>query len=148
MIRFSSLSVSVALSENMVLSEPTQALGGRPVLHFTSLFIVAPASRALRPGSRSLGLSYAYPGRVFPALTLPALNRGAQLEEGDDPRRDRQPEGDHAVGENGGEHLCARQPEEHEGADHAGIDRAHSPRGEGDQVGEHAEEEALDHDAE
>ena len=38
---------------------------------------------------------------------LPALDRAAELEEGDDPGRQRQPEGDQAIGEDGGEDLAA-----------------------------------------
>ena len=78
------------------------------------------------------------------ALLLPAPHRLAQLEEGDDPRRDRQPERDHPVGEDGREHRRRGQAEQHEGADHAGVDRAHPARGEREQVGDHADEEPLD----
>ena len=46
------------------------------------------------------------PGLTGPGpLRLPTRHRLAQLEEGHDTGRDRQPEGDQAEGENGGEHL-------------------------------------------
>ena len=86
-------------------------------------------------------------GRRGP-LRLPARDRLAQLEEGDDAGRDRQPEGDQPVGEHGREHLRAGDVEEHEGADHPRVHGPHPARGEREQVGDHADEESLHHDPE
>src|SRR3954452_18861994 len=138
----SSIRSVLASSVISILSEPTHGLGWRS---FTSLFIVAGAARLLRPGGRRLRLAHPDPLRAIAALALPAIDGVAELEEGDDPGWDREPEGDHAVGEDGGEHVRARNPEEHEGADQAGVDRADTPRRERDEVGEGAEEEPLDH---
>src|SRR3954447_18020042 len=109
MIKFSMRSVSVVFSAISVLSEPTQRPGG---LGLTSLFIVAPGPSLLRAGGGRLRLAHADRLRTLPALLLPAVHRLAQLEEGDDARRDRQPEGDHAVGQHRGEHLGAGDAEE------------------------------------
>src|SRR3954447_23242297 len=128
MIRSSTRSVSVWLSLTSVLSEPTQSLGGSSV---TSLFIVAPGVVSLRARRRGFGLSHADPLGPLPALPLPAVDGLAELEEGDDPRRDRQPERDHAIGEDRGEHLRAGHAEEYECADHPGVDCPHPTRGEG-----------------
>src|SRR5262249_47759542 len=110
---------------------------------FTSLFIVA--RRGSRSGTRGRRLGRPDAHRLGPlaSLPLPALHGLAQLEEGDDAGRNRQPEGDHAVGEDCGEDLRAGQPEQDERADHAGVDRAHPARREREEVGQHPEEEPL-----
>src|SRR4249920_1570221 len=143
MIRFSTRSLFSALSLISVLSEPIQSLCRTAR---TSLFIVAPGPRSLRPGCGRFGLPHADPLRALAPLSLPAADGVTKLEEGDDPWWNRQPEGDDAIGEHGGEHIGARHPEEDERSDHSGVDGAHPTGREWDQVREHAEEEALDHD--
>src|SRR5919204_269944 len=117
MITFSIFCAPFALSVISILSEPTQHPGWEAL---TSLFIVPGRSGLLRAGRRRLGFAHADALGVLTALPLPAIDRVPELEEGDDPGRDRQPEGDHAVGQNGREDLGAGQAEEDEGADHPG----------------------------
>src|SRR4051795_6323258 len=81
-------------------------------------------------------------------LLFPAVDGVAELEEGEDARRDRHPEGDEAEDQDRREDRRLGDPEEDEGADHPGVDRPHPGRGEGEEVGDHAEEEALDDDGE
>src|SRR4029078_2567056 len=88
----------------------------------TSLCIVARpiekyASRACRRGLR---LRHVGSLPFHTAFVLPALDGLAELEEGADARRNREPEGDHPVGQYRGEHLLAREAAEDE--------RAHHPR--------------------
>src|SRR5918996_1800716 len=116
------------------------APGGAPS-HYRSTLASRPRRRGLRP-------AYVDPVGPVASLPLPAVDRGAQLEEGDDSRWDRQPEGDHPIGEDGREHLCAGQAEEDEGADQTGVHRSHAARGKWNEVRERPEEEALDDDAE
>src|ERR687891_2512089 len=104
MIKFSTFS----LSGTSLPSEPIARSG------LTSLFIVAPGPGSLRPGGGRPRLGDAHPLGPFTALPLPAVDRVAQLEEGDDARRDGQPEGDHAVGQHRREDLGAGKPEEDE----------------------------------
>src|SRR3954453_14933072 len=80
------------------------------------------------------------------ALLFPAMDGVAELEEGEDARRDRHPEGDEAEDQDRREDRLLRDPEEDEGADHPRVDRPHSGRGQREEVGDHAEEEALDDD--
>src|SRR5215467_724474 len=81
-------------------------------------------------------------------ILFPAVDGVAELEEGDHAERDREPEGDQPEDEDRGEDGVAGVAEEDEGADHAGVDRPH-PRGrQREEVGDHAEEEALDDDGE
>src|SRR4051794_14007319 len=82
------------------------------------------------------------------ALLFPAMDGVAELEEGEDARRDRHPEGDEAEDQDRREDRLLGDAEEDEGADHPGVDRPHPRRGEGEEVGDHAEEEALDDDGE
>src|SRR4051794_35509718 len=78
------------------------------------------------------------------ALLFPAMDGVAELEEGEDPRRDRHPEGDEAKDQDRREDRLLGDAEEDEGADHARVDRPHSGRRQRKEVGDHAEEEALD----
>src|SRR3954454_4717496 len=116
------------------------SLGGAryaPIGHNTLLSEVLPLSRRRRGYDALLG------GIGRPTLGLPAGNGPAQLEEGDDTGRDRQPEGDHAVDEDRGEDRAVREGEKEKGADQSGVDGANAGRGEREQVGQHADEEAL-----
>src|SRR3954454_19372778 len=82
------------------------------------------------------------------ALLFPAMDGVAELEEGEDPRRDRHPKGDEAEDQDRREDRLLGDAEEDEGADHPRVDRPHSGRGQREEVGDHAEEEALDDDSE
>src|SRR3954454_9985813 len=82
------------------------------------------------------------------ALLFPAMDGVAELEEGEDPRRDRHPKGDEAEDQDRREDRLLGDAEEDEGADHSRVDRPHPRRGEREEVGDHAEEEALDDDRE
>src|SRR5215218_6429261 len=81
-------------------------------------------------------------------LLFPAVDGVAELEEGEDPRRDRHPEGDEAEDQDRREDRFRGEAEEDEGADHPRVDRPHPRRGEREEVGDHPEEEALDDDRE
>src|SRR3954470_19418814 len=78
------------------------------------------------------------------ALLFPAMDGVAELEEGEDPGRDRHPEGDEAEDQDRREDRLLGDPEEDEGADHPRVHRPDPGGGEREEVGDHAEEEALD----
>src|SRR3954453_21927466 len=80
------------------------------------------------------------------ALLFPAMDGVAELEKGEDAGRDRHPEGDEAEDQDRREDRLLGDPEEDEGADHPRVDRPHSGRGQWEEVGDHAEKEALDDD--
>src|SRR5690348_4277970 len=79
-------------------------------------------------------------------LLFPAVDGVAELEESEDARRDRHPEGDEAEDQDRREDRFRGEAEEDEGADHPGVDRPHPRRGQREEVGDHAEEKALDDD--
>src|SRR3954449_5519238 len=79
-------------------------------------------------------------------LLFPAMDGVAELEEGEDAGRDRHPEGDQAEDQDRREDGLLGDAEEDEGADHAGVDRPHPRRRQGEEVGDHAEEEPLNDD--
>src|SRR5436305_6274516 len=81
-------------------------------------------------------------------VLLPAVDGVAELEEGEDDRRDRHPEGDEAEDQDRREDRIRGEAEEDEGADHPRVDRPHPRRREREEVGNHAEEEALNDDRE
>src|SRR3954449_12753063 len=60
------------------------------------------------------------------ALLFPAMDGVAELEEGEDPRRDRHPEGDEAEDQDRRKDRLLGDPEENEGADHPRVDCSHS----------------------
>src|SRR3954471_17232598 len=82
------------------------------------------------------------------ALLFPAMDGMAELEEGEDARWDRHPEGDEAEDQDRREDRLLGDAEEDEGADHPRVDRPHPRRCQWEEVGDHAEEEALDDDGE
>src|SRR4051812_30123461 len=59
------------------------------------------------------------------SLLFPPVDGVAELEEGEDPRRDRHPEGDEAEDQDCREDGFRREAEEDEGADHPRVDRPH-----------------------
>src|ERR1700761_2340512 len=82
------------------------------------------------------------------SLRFPAMDSVAQLEEGHGPGWDRHPGGDQAEDQDRREDRFLGQAEEDEGADHPGVHRPHPGGREREEVGDHAEEEALDDDRE
>src|SRR5215218_8651032 len=87
--------------------------------------------------------------RGVPHFTLysvaPALDGLAQLEVGEHPRQEGQPEGEGAVDEHRDDRQARVDAEGSEGADHAALDPS-NPARHGEQVGQHADEERLDED--
>src|SRR6478672_713203 len=113
----------------------------------TLLFIVALGHASGKLAGRRLEVRFGSASTLYRKLPrFPVVDGLAQLEEGDDPERDRQPEGDQAEDENRREDRRLGDPEEDEGADHPGVDRPYTGRRQRKEIGDHAEEEALDHD--
>src|SRR3954471_17903318 len=124
------------------------AIFSPPGVYYFTLYSSSREGRRQFPddGLELLGAAAAAVDRQ--ALLFPAMDGVAELEEGEDPRRNRHPEGDEAEDQDRRENRLLRDPEEDEGADHPGVDRPHSGRCQREEVGDHAEEEALDDDRE
>src|SRR5215207_483894 len=107
------------------------------LLYFLKYGRVGPRVRGRADGDR---------GAELLALPFPPFNGLSQLEEGDDPRRDREPKGDQTVDQDRGEDVGSRKPEEDEGADQPRIHRADAAGRAREQVGGHSDEESLHED--
>src|ERR1700710_1902566 len=111
----------------------------------TLLFIVVPSATHRKSPDGQLEVRFGVATALDrQALCLPTVNRFTQLEEGEYADRDRHPEGDQAEDQDRGEDRGLGNPEEDEGADHAGVDRPDPRWRQREEVGDHAEEEALD----
>src|ERR671911_1075165 len=107
------------------------------LLYFPKYGRVGPRGRGRADGGR---------GGELLAVRLPPFRGLSQLEEGDDPGRDREPEGDQTVDQDRGEDVGSRKPEEDEGADQPRIHRADATWRAREQVGGHSDEESLHED--
>src|SRR4051794_28804616 len=90
----------------------------------TLLFIVVPSAAHRKSPDGQLEVRFGVAAaRHRQAPRLPAMDRLAQLEEGDYADRDRHPEGNQAEDQDRREDRRLRDPEEDEGADHARVHR-------------------------
>src|ERR1700733_1917280 len=88
----------------------------------TLLFIVVPSTAHRKSPDGRLEIRFRAAAALHrQALRFPAMDRLAELEESDYARRDRHPEGDQAEDQDCGEDGRLGDPEEDEGADHAGV---------------------------
>src|SRR3954470_16330564 len=124
------------------------AIFSPPGVYYFTLYSSSREGRRQFPddGLELLGAAAAAVDRQ--ALLFPAMDGVAELEEGEDPRRNRHPEGDEAEDQDRREDRLLGDAEEDEGADHPRVDRPHPRRCKWEEVGDHAEEEALDDDGE
>src|SRR3954454_1627601 len=124
------------------------AIFSPPGVYYFTLYSSSREGRRQLPddGLELLGAAAAAVDRQ--PLLFPAVDGVAELEEGEDPGRNRHPEGDEAEDQDRREDRLLGDPEEDEGADHSRVDCPHPRRGEREEVGDHAEEETLDDDRE
>src|SRR3954452_20645168 len=101
----------------------------------TLLFIVVPSAAHRKSPHGQLEVRFGVAAaRHRQASGFPAVDRLAQLEQGDYADRDRHPEGDQAEDEDRREDRGLGNSEEDEGADHPGIDRPDPGRREREEV--------------